>query len=270
MRPDTNGWQIETVGATEDADIVVFATGLNGMPFKPDLPGASAFSGRILHSSDYDSPADILPGRALVVGFGNSGGEISLDLAEAGADVTLSVRGPVNILPKEMFGMPVTSLGLLRRLFGYKVADKLTAPLLRAKIGRPEDYGLQSAGKGPVAQVVEDGRIPLIDIGTLDAIRAGQITVRPGIADIEAERITFVDGQSVEVDTILMATGYRVDLRSMLPENPDVLDATGRPLVSGGPSGADGLFFCSYYPSAEGQLRQSGIDAEAIAALVAA
>lgn len=269
VSPADTGWVVQHNAGEDRADVVVFATGLNGTPFRAELPGLETFAGRVLHSSDYNTPADLAPGRVLVVGFGNSGGEIVLDLAESGADTTLSVRGPVNILPKEILGMPITSMGLLRKIFSYQLADAITAPVLRAKIGRPEDYGLQSAGKGPAAQVIEDGRIPLIDIGTLGAIRDGLITVRPGIDRIEGGTVHFTDGTSGAFDAVLLATGYRVDLRGMLPDTPQVLSETGKPLVSGGDSGAPGLYFCSYHPSAEGQLRQSGMEAEDIARLVA-
>ncbi len=43
----------------------------------------------------------------LVVGFGNSGGEIALDLAEASIDVTLAVRSPVQIIPRDLLGFPI-------------------------------------------------------------------------------------------------------------------------------------------------------------------
>ena len=65
------------------------------------------FDGPILHSSAYRNPAAFAGKRVLVVGFGNSGGEIALDLAEAGVDVALSVRGPVNILPRDLLGLPI-------------------------------------------------------------------------------------------------------------------------------------------------------------------
>ncbi len=266
--PDTPRWRVEHTQGSHLADTVIFATGLNGTPNLPDIPGLDSFPGQILHSSAYQSPETLPPGPALVVGFGNSGGEIALDLAQSGRPVSMSVRGPVNILPKEFLGVPITSLGLLRKLFGHRLADRLTAPLLRAKIGRPEDYGLINPGKGPASQVVEDGRIPLIDIGTLDAIKSGQITIRPGLTAIDGNTARFTDGQSAPFDTLLLATGYRVDLHALLPDSPQVLDPQGRPHVSGGPSGADGLYFCSYQASAEGQLRQSGIEAQAIADLI--
>lgn len=266
VRPKGDGWVVTHSKGEDYAQIVVFATGLNGAPNRPTLPGQEAFEGRVLHSSDYHSAEAFAGQRVIVVGFGNSGGDIALDLVEAGCDVTLSVRGPVNLLPKELFGIPITSMGGLRKVLPYRVADALTAPIIRAKIGRPERYGLQSAGKGPAAQVIEDGRVPLIDIGTLAAIRAGKIVVKPGIRGLSASAATFVDGSSTPVDAVILATGYRVDLRPMLPDTPKVLDAEGRPLTSGAPTAAAALYFCSYHASADGQLHQTGIEARAIAA----
>ena len=69
------------------------------------------FDGPVLHSSLYRNPAPFAGKRVLVVGFGNSGGEIALDLAEAEVDVALSVRGPVSIVPRELFGSADPDLG---------------------------------------------------------------------------------------------------------------------------------------------------------------
>lgn len=270
VRPANGAWQIDHSAGGSRADAIVFATGLNGAPHRARQPGQDSFPGPILHSSDYTDATSYEGQRVLVVGFGNSGGDIALDLAEAGAEVTLSVRSPVNILPHELFGIPITSMGGLREIMPYRWADAITAPVLRAKIGRPEDYGLQSAAKGPAAQVIEDGRIPLIDVGTLGAIRAGRIAAGPGIAQIDAAIVTFDDGNSAEFDAIILATGYRTDLRPMLPDNPEALDVRGRPKTCGAPGPVRGLYFCSYIASADGQLNQSGVEARAIAGAIAA
>ena len=70
------------------------------------------FKGSVAHSSAYRNPAAYSGKRVLVVGFGNSGGEIALDLAEAGVDVTLAVRGPVCILPRDLLGLPIVTLAI--------------------------------------------------------------------------------------------------------------------------------------------------------------
>ncbi len=263
IQSDGQTWHVVHKDGEETAEIVVMATGLNGTP---RLPGwADSFDGPVLHSSDYKNAEGFRGQRVLVVGFGNSGGDISLDLARAGVAVALAVRGPVQILPKELFGVPITSFGTMSKLLGPRVADRLTAPILRAKVGRPESYGLHSHPKGPATMVAEDGRIPLIDVGTLGAIRAGQIAVQPGVAAVEGREVCFADGSVAEFDAIIAATGYELDLRPLLGESCAALDHKGQPKVSGGPTPCPGLYFCSYRATADGQLRASGMEAQAIA-----
>ena len=261
---DGGGWRVTHSAGESRADAVVLATGMVDTPRLPDWAGD--FTGNLIHSSAYRNAVPYAGRRVLVVGFGNSGGDIALDLAEAGVEVAISVRGPVNILPKELLGVPVTSFGLVSRVLGPALADRLTAPILRRVVGRPADYDLVAAAKGPARQVAEDGRIPLIDVGTLGAIRAGLIAVRPGVRAVEGHRVVFADGANAEFDAVIAATGYRTDLRDMLGDHP-ALDAEGHPKVSG--AGAEGLHFISYHAAADGQLRRIGIEARAIAKAVA-
>lgn len=108
----------------------------------------------------------------LVFGLGNSGGEIALDLANAGIDVALVVRSPVQIFPRELLDFR-SWRGLSFRGACPRAVDLVNAPILRLAIGRIEDLGLRRAAKGPRRMTEEDGRVPLIDIGTLDKIRDG-------------------------------------------------------------------------------------------------
>ncbi|MAQ84199.1 MAG: thioredoxin reductase [Maritimibacter sp.] len=263
--PEDGGWIVRHEHGDDFADVVVFATGLNGQPNRPDWPGLDGFPGPVMHGSEYRNPHRFLDRKVLVVGFGNSGADIATDLAGAGIATGLSVRSPVNIVPLEILGVPVTSLSLLRRALGPAAADRLSAPVIETLVGRPEDYGLRRADKGPVRQVVEDGRVPMIDVGVLAAIKAGRIAVHPGITRFDGGTVHFADDSNATYDTLIAATGYRVDLTAFLPDVPDVLDASGRPKVSGGPSGRRGLYFCSYHASPNGQLRQSAQEAAQIA-----
>lgn len=266
VRPAGPGWTVTHSQGTETAAAVVLATGLAGQPHRPAWPGLEGFPGPVLHASEYRNPQGLRGERLLVVGFGNSGGEIALDLAEAGRAVDLVVRGPVNLLPRELFGVPIVSFGLLQKLLPYRVADALTAPVLRLAMGNYRRLGLEKAAKGPVSQIREDGRVPLIDIGTLAAIRQGLIRVRPGIARIDGGAVIFADGAIGHYDAIVLATGYKVDLRPMLPDVAGVLDPSGRPVTCGAPTAQAGLFFCGYRASPAGQLLAIGQEARAIVA----
>jgi cation diffusion facilitator CzcD-associated flavoprotein CzcO len=81
---------------TMSAPVVVVATGIADAPYRPSWPGLDIYSGVIVHSSNYRNPRAFSGRRVLVIGFGNSGGEIALDLATSGVDVTLgrSQSGP--------------------------------------------------------------------------------------------------------------------------------------------------------------------------------
>src|SRR6185437_11642438 len=96
------GWSVETDGGALVAPVIVVATGIATAPYRPSWPGMETFRGDAVHSSEYRNAAAFAGKRVLVVGFGNSGGEIALDLAEAGIDVALAVRSPVQIIPRDL------------------------------------------------------------------------------------------------------------------------------------------------------------------------
>ena len=258
-------WIVRTSTGEKSADMVVVAMGTASFPYQPNWPGLDGFKGKILHSSQYRNPDSYKGKRVLVVGFGNSGGEIALDLANAGILPSLSVRGPVNIVPRDILGIPILTLTILQQPLPYKLADLINWPVLRLCLGDTKKLGLQQAGKGPMAQVVEDGKVPLLDIGTLRALREGSIELRPGIEQIDGPMVQFADGQQEEFDTMILATGYRPDLRNLVPDFTHLLDENGVPKKCGADSGEDALYFCSYRVATTGQIRQIGIEAQEIA-----
>jgi cation diffusion facilitator CzcD-associated flavoprotein CzcO len=265
IRRDGGGWLAETKQGPWRAPSVVVATGWADFPYSPSWPGMDTFGGPILHSSAYRNPAPFAGKRVLVVGFGNSGGEIALDLAEAGIDVTLSIRGPVNIVPRELFGLPILVYPIVEQWLPPRAADILNAPAIRLALGSLAAAGLKKAAKGPLRSVAEDGRIPLIDIGTLAEIRAGRIKVRGDVASFTANAVAFRQSQAERFDAVILATGFRPDLRALLPDAKAVLSESGAPLVSGQPTAEPGLFFCGAIASPTGQLREIGIEARRIA-----
>jgi len=258
-------WRAEVGQGAIAAAVIVVATGVAGAPYRPSWPGQETYPEAIVHSSDYRNPAPYRAKRVLVVGFGNSGGEIALDLAEAGVDVALAVRGPVQVLPRDLLGFPILSWAILYRRLPARLVDRLNAPILRLAVGDIERLGLQRAARGPREMVEDDGRVPLIDIGTLAKIRDGAIAVRGGIERFADGGVVFSNGSSERFDAVILATGFRPDLRRLLPAVEGVFDANGMPRATGRPTGAPGLYFCGQITSPTGQLREIGIEALRIA-----
>jgi cation diffusion facilitator CzcD-associated flavoprotein CzcO len=247
------------------APVVVVATGIADAPYRPSWPGSDIYSGAVAHSSNYRNPEAYSGRRVLVIGFGNSGGEIALDLANSGVDVTLAVRSPVQIIPRDLLGFPILSWAILYRRLPARLVDFINAPVLRLALGDFEKLGLRRAAKGPRQMVEEDGRVPLIDIGTLAKIRDGSIKVRGGVDRFTADGVVFTDAGTEKFDAVILATGFRPDLRRLVPGVEGVFDTHGMPLVTGAATNVPGLYFCGQITVPTGQLREIGIEAQRIA-----
>jgi cation diffusion facilitator CzcD-associated flavoprotein CzcO len=269
VRREGTNWHIDAGQRQFVAPVVVIATGWADFPHRPTWPGADDYRGRIMHSRDYRNPASCAGKRVLVVGFGNSGGEIALDLAEAGVDVTLAVRGPVQILPRELLGLPILTWAIAQARLPARVADFINAPAIRLAVGSLKKLGLKTPAKGPRRMIEEDHRVPLLDVGTLARIRDGSIAVRGGIKRFTPDGVAFVDSPAEPFDDVILATGFRPDLRALLPDVGGVFDERGMPLATGQATQEPGLFFCGLVASPTGQLREIGLEAVRIARLAA-
>lgn len=265
IRRDGTQWCVHTAQGPICAPVAVVATGIADAPYRPSWPGSEVYRNPVIHSSEYRNPEPFAGKRVLVVGFGNSGGEIALDLANAGVDVALAVRGPVQILPRDLLGFPILAWAILYRPLPARLVDFINAPILRLAVGSIEKLGLRRAAKGPRQMVDEDGRVPLIDIGTLDKIRDGSIKIRGGIDRLTPDGVVFADATTEEFGAIILATGFRPDLRQLVPDVDGVFDSSGMPLVTGQATSAPGLYFCGQITSPTGQLREIGLEARRIA-----
>jgi cation diffusion facilitator CzcD-associated flavoprotein CzcO len=262
-------WRADTAESGISAPVMVIATGIAGAPYRPAWPGLEAFQGEVVHSSAYRNPTSYLGKRVLVVGFGNSGGEIALDLANAGVHTALAVRGPVQILPRDLLGIPIIAWAIFYRNLPARLVDVINAPVLRLAVGRVEKLGLRRPAKGPRQRVEEDGRVPVFDVGTLSKIRDGSIKVYGGVDRLTPDGVAFSNSADEKFDALILATGFRPDLRNLLPDVKDVLDRRGMPLATGRATSAPGLYFCGHTTSPTGQLREIGIEARRIADLAA-
>lgn len=91
-------WEVEARETKFLCRWIIVATGENAEPVVPEIGGISSFGGRLMHTSVYKNGAEFSGSKVLVVGCGNSGMEVSLDLCNSGAQVSLVVRDKVNNL----------------------------------------------------------------------------------------------------------------------------------------------------------------------------
>ena len=150
--------------------------------------------------------------------MGNTGAELALDLLENGAKPFISVRGPVNIVRRDTFGRPTQPTAIFLSKFPNWFYDFVAGLSQRLSVGDVSAYGLGKP-KHPPSYDTRRGKIPVIDVGTLDQIKAGNITVLPGIEHINGKTVTFTDGRELPFDAIILATGYRPGMSAVLGEH---------------------------------------------------
>jgi indole-3-pyruvate monooxygenase len=270
VRPEDGGLVVESTRGTYRARAMVMAAGLNRLPNPERLPDQERFRGAVIHSRDYRNADRFAGQRVLVVGAGNTGAEIALDLAEHGARPTLAVRSPVNIVPRDFLGLPTQLTAIRIRRLPLKVRDGIGRLVSRLAFGNLARYGLARAAFGPLTSIELRRRIPIIDVGTIAAIKRGDIAVKPAVTRFTESGAAFADDTVAEFDAVVLATGYRPALGEILDDMPGVLDDQGYPRDWRGGGAQPNLFFVGYTQPATGLLRQIGIDAEAAAAAIAA
>ena len=268
-RHENGQWLVQTQDTLHSAPNLVVATGYARQPLIPDWQGKETFQGKLLHSSEYKNGAEFKGQHVLVVGFGNSGGEIAVDLYEHGAKPSLAVRNAVNVIPRELAGIPILSIGIVQNKMPAWLADAINAPILRMVIGDITKFGLHKLPYGPATQIAKDKRIPLIDVGTMKLVRDGQIKVYSGVEKFSGNRIRFTDGKEAEFDAVVLATGYRPRVNDFIQGASSAFDEAGTPTSTGKESSSPGLYFCGYYVSPTGMLREIAIEARQVCNLIA-
>lgn len=159
----------------------------------------------MLHAADYRSPTRLAGQRIIVVDAGNSAVQIAAELAGA-ARVTLVSRGRVRFARQRVLG---------RDLHFWLARSGLdTAPLGRV-VRTP-----------PRQPVLDDGRYRA-------ALTQGAPDRRELFTGIDGAKVIWPDGTRDEADAILLATGYRPDLR-YLADMDGACDGEGRPRQRGG------------------------------------
>lgn len=212
-------WKVEAKrihgrNAGEDGEVqryegrfLVVATGEASDVFIPEVEGLSEFKGEVIHSTEYKCGEGYEQKKVLVVGAGNSGMEIALDLASHGAKTSIVVRSPIHLVSRWSVNL---GLRLLKFMPLYMV-DSLLVLLSKITYGDLTKYGIQRPKEGPFLLKVRDGKYPVINVGTFKKIKSGEIQVLPSLKSINdgGNEIVFENGKCHQFDAIVFATGFK-------------------------------------------------------------
>ena len=259
-------WLVRTDRGDITAGDVVVATGIIASPRVPVIPGRERFRGRVMHSVEYRRPAGFAGRRVLVVGVGNSGGEIGSELANAGARVTIAVRSGANVMPRQVAGIPIQYLSFAMLALPRRARTAIAGAFARITEllrGKPV---LPRPAHGPL------DAIPLIGFHLVDAIRVGKVAVRGGVMALTESGARFMDGGEEPFDDVILATGFTAALAPL----GDLVrtDPKGFAVRSDRVTSADQphLYFVGHSYDATGGLhnirRDSALAAERIAASI--
>ncbi|MER6258899.1 NAD(P)/FAD-dependent oxidoreductase [Streptomyces sp900105245] len=268
---DGTGWLLHASGGRElTGSAVVVATGFNHTPRIPDWPGREGYDGDFRHAGEYRDAEPYAGRDVLVVGVGNTGAEIAVDLAEGGAArVRLAVRTAPHILRRSTLGWAAQYTGVLVRRLPVGLVDRLAGPVGRMSTPDLSAQGLPRPDTGLYTRV-KQGAIPVQDVGLIDAVRRGKVEVVAAVEAFEDGKVVLADGSRLSPDAVIAATGYTRALDGLVG-HLGVLDESGRPVVHGGrtPEQAAGLYFTGFTNPISGMFREMALDAGRIAKSVA-
>jgi putative flavoprotein involved in K+ transport len=270
-RDDGGGWVLDTTRGEVATGSVVVATGYNHTPFMPEYPGRDGFSGELLHASRYRNAEPYRDRDVLVVGSGNTGAEIAVDLVEGGARrVRLAVRTPPNIVRRQVGGTPNQVMAVGLRRLPPRFVDSFVRVAQRVTIGDLSAHGLRKPERGVYTRVIEDDVIPIIDVGLIACVKKGQVEIVGALLGFDGPEVILAGHERIQPDAVIVATGYRRGLEPLVG-HLGVLGPRGKPVVHGARThpAAPGLYFTGYTNPISGMFRELGIDARRIARAVA-
>ncbi|NXK98565.1 FMO5 monooxygenase, partial [Formicarius rufipectus] len=215
-RPDfatTGQWEVvtESEGKQEAAvfDAVLVCSGHHTYPHLPlnNFPGLENFEGSYLHSRDYKSPRSFSEKCVVVVGTGNSGIDIAVELSHTAKQVFLSTKRGTWVLHRVAdSGYPFDFIYISRfwQLFQNLLPQKVTNFFLEGKLNARFDHTLYSLK--PQHRVLDQH--PTVNDDLPNRIISGRVQVKPNIQEFTETSAIFEDGTREDIDAVVFATGY--------------------------------------------------------------
>ncbi|KAJ8388454.1 hypothetical protein AAFF_G00133300 [Aldrovandia affinis] len=200
-------------------DAVIVCSGHYSYPHMPlkDFSGIENFQGKVFHSWDYKGPEELHGKRIVVIGIGNSGGDIAVESSRVAEQVYVSTRrGAWVIRVVSDNGLPVDMkyntrfVHILFQLLPINILNWIGENKLNAMYDHTM-YALK-----PNHRLFS--QIPVINDELPGKILSGGVVVKPNVREFRGSSVVFEDGSVVEeVDVVVFATGYNYDFPFLPP-----------------------------------------------------
>lgn len=272
-RGGDGSWIVRSDHGDLSAPRVVIATGYNKHQHLPGWPGLETYTGDLTHSGNYRNPGPYVGKTVLVVGTGNSGAEIVVDLIEGGAKhVQMSVRRSPTILLREANGMPGQLLGVMLRPLPEPLMNKIWPVLQKNVVGDLTKYGMPEPAPNAYTRFLKEDVTPILDVGLVEMLKQGKVEIVAAVEGFDGDDVLLADGSRIQPDAVIAGTGFRRGLEplvghlGLIAEGPQ-----GRPLVHGPEThpNAPGIHFIGYTNPVSGMFREIAADAKRIAKAIA-
>ncbi|XP_032081988.1 dimethylaniline monooxygenase [N-oxide-forming] 4 isoform X1 [Thamnophis elegans] len=171
------------------------------------FPGFENFKGHYIHSREYRDPKGLEGKNVLILGAGNTGGDVAVEVSRIAAKVFLSTRNGAWVLSRmSKAGWPsdmvfqTRFLSFIQGLLPVRVRDKLLAKKFNQWFNH-ENYGLLPI-KSSLTYVIINDELP-------SCILCGSVVVKPNVKRFTETSAIFEDGTVEEnIDVVIFTTGY--------------------------------------------------------------
>ncbi|XP_033747610.1 dimethylaniline monooxygenase [N-oxide-forming] 5-like [Pecten maximus] len=188
---------------TRRFDGILICTGHHTFPMTPEFEGKDGFQGKVMHTHSYRSNKDLTDQNVLVVGIGNSGADIAVDISHAASQVYLSTRRGAWIINRKGFwGLPADAMANSRFAFMLpKSALQWGVEKMSNFNFDHKKYGIKPANRALQSHPTINDELPL-------RLLTGCIKIKPNVRKFAHDKVSFEDGSSEKIDTVIFATGY--------------------------------------------------------------
>ncbi|XP_048207847.1 flavin-containing monooxygenase 5-like [Perognathus longimembris pacificus] len=216
-QPDfsTSGqWEVVTeCEGTKQVDVfdaVMVCTGHHTDAHLPldSFPGIDKFQGQYFHSRDYKNPTRFTGKRVIVIGIGNSGGDLAVEISHTAKQVFLSTRRGAWILNRVgkhgyPFDMQMSSRFRLfiSKMCGPSVSNSFLERQMNQRFDH-EMFGLKPKHRALSQHPTVNDELP-------NRIISGLVKVKGNVKEFTETAAIFEDGsREDDIDAVIFATGY--------------------------------------------------------------